>query len=159
MCLEIKNKEIYQFFGHSRYRYIQPTFRGYKLYIISGFNLVLKRSRILAYILIPNEAITTYNNMFNKLKNDFGFMTKIFTIYFKRVSAKAVKNNFPDVYLVKCFLYLVKCIWKYLKKFGLTEKDNINETIELSYNIKMLCFVAPENIYSINKKLQQKYNQ
>ena len=42
------------------------------------------------------------------------------------------------------------------KKFGLTEKENIKEAMELSYNIKMLCFVHPDNIYSIYKKIQKK---
>ena len=30
MCLEIKNKDIYQFFGDATYRCTPPTFRGYK---------------------------------------------------------------------------------------------------------------------------------
>ena len=52
----------------------------------------------------------------------------------------------------------MQCIWKRLKKFGLINKDNIKEIIELSYNIKMLCFVGPENIYSLYKKILKKYN-
>ena len=64
------------------------------------------------------------------------------------------QNNFPDIYLVKCFFF-VKSIWKYLKIFGLTEKENIKEGMELSYNIKMLCFVYPDNIYSITKTFKK----
>jgi len=51
MALEIKNKDIYQFFGDATYRCIPPTFRGYRLYVISGYHLTLKRAIILAYIL------------------------------------------------------------------------------------------------------------
>ena len=45
--------------------------------------------------------------MFNKLKNDFGFSPKIYTSDFNKASAKAVKSNFLNIYLVKCFFHLV----------------------------------------------------
>ena len=60
MAIEIKNKDIYHFFGDSTYRCVPPKFRGYRLYIISGYHLILKRARILAYILIQNETYMTY---------------------------------------------------------------------------------------------------
>jgi len=53
--------------------------------------------------------------MFNKLKNDFGFSPKIYTSDFNKASAKAVKSNYPNIYLVKCFFHFVQCIWKHLK--------------------------------------------
>ena len=96
--------------------------------------------------------------MFNKLKNVFGFSPKIYSCDFNKASAKAVKANFPEIYLVKCFFHFVQCIWKNLKKFGLTKSDNIKETTELTYNIKMLCFIDPENIYTLYKKILKKYN-
>ena len=71
ICLKIKNKDIYQFFGDSIYRCTPPTFRSYRLYFISGYNFFIKKSRILSYILIPNETLITYNTMFHNLKNDF----------------------------------------------------------------------------------------
>ena len=107
MALKIKNKNIYQFFGDATYRYVSPTFRGYRLYVISGYHLILKRAIILAYILIQNETYMTYNTMFNKLKNDFGFSPKTYTCDFNKASAKAVKSNFPNIYLVKCFFHFV----------------------------------------------------
>jgi len=96
--------------------------------------------------------------MFNKLKNDFVFSPKIYTCDFNKAQAKAVKDNFPEIYLVKCFFHFVQCIWKNFKKLGLTKSDNIKETTELTYNIKMLCFIDPENIYTLYKKILKKYN-
>lgn len=64
MINEIKNNNIYQFFGDATYRCIPPTFKGYRLYIISGYNLLIKRTRILAFILIPNETEQTYEECF-----------------------------------------------------------------------------------------------
>ena len=50
---EIKNKDIYQYFWYATYRCVPPTFRKYRLYILSVFNLNLKKTMILAMILIP----------------------------------------------------------------------------------------------------------
>lgn len=71
ICFKIKNKDVYQFFLDAIYRCTLPTFRRYRLYFTSGYNFFTKRSRILSYILIPNETLITYNTMFDKLKNDF----------------------------------------------------------------------------------------
>ena len=64
----LKSNDINQYFGDATYRALPPTMRNYKLYIISGFNLIEKRTRIGAFILIPNETETTYYNMFYNLK-------------------------------------------------------------------------------------------
>ena len=79
------------------------------------YNCVIKRTRIVAFILIPNEICTNYNAMFLKLKNDFCFKPKIFNVDFNQASIKAVKNNFLEVYLVKCFFHFIKCFENILK--------------------------------------------
>ena len=43
MSKEIKNKDIYQYFGDATYRCVPPTFRKYRLYILFVFNLNLKK--------------------------------------------------------------------------------------------------------------------
>lgn len=82
MCMEIKDNNIYQFFGDATYWCVSPTFRNYKLYIISRFHLKLKRTRILTYSLIPNETKTTYLILFNNLKAKYGFNPKLYTMDF-----------------------------------------------------------------------------
>lgn len=44
-----------------------------------------------------------------------------------------------------------------MKKKGLTSKENINEALELLFNIKLLCFTDPENISYLYKKIKEKY--
>ena len=115
MIIEIRNKDIYQYFGDAIYRCTPSTLRGYKLYVISGYNFVIKRTIIVAFILTPNETFTTYNSLFHKLKNDFCFKPKIFNVDFNQASTKAVKKNFLEVYLVKCFFHFIKCFENILK--------------------------------------------
>lgn len=64
----LKNSEITQYFGDATYRAVPPTLRKFKLYIISGFNILEKHTRIGAFILIPNETETTYYYMFSSKK-------------------------------------------------------------------------------------------
>ena len=51
---------IISFFGDATYRCIPPILRNYKLYIWSGFNLKIKRTRLIAYALLPNQTKGTY---------------------------------------------------------------------------------------------------
>lgn len=41
MCIEIKNKD-YQYFGYGTYRCLPLTLGNYRLYILSGFYLIVK---------------------------------------------------------------------------------------------------------------------
>ena len=97
MTEEIKNKNFFSIFCDPTYRCLPPTFRNYKLYIISGFKLIEKRTRILSYILLPNETEQTYTQLFERLKNDYGFFPKIFTMDFHKPSSKALKKIFPNI--------------------------------------------------------------
>lgn len=124
------------------------TFRKYRRYIISDFNLLAKITRIISYILIPNETYTTYYNLFIILKNKYGFISKIFCIYFNRASAKTIKAVFPS-----------QSIWKRLKKYLCNESKFKNKTIELTFNLKRLCFIEPNNIYIIYKKIENYYSE
>ena len=125
MCIEIKNPNIYQYFGDSTIRCVPPTFRNFKLYIISGFNLNIKRVRLVVYALIPNETERTFSILFESLKEKFAFNPKIYTSDFQKSSTKALKKIFPNVYLVKCFFHFTQCIFKHIKKLGLSKKNFI----------------------------------
>jgi len=59
MFIDIKNKNIYQW--------------KYRLYVISGFNFLLKKTKILSYILIHNVTFSSYNEIFKNLMNEFEY--------------------------------------------------------------------------------------
>jgi len=152
MSREIKNKDIYQFFGDATYRCVPPTFRKYRLYILSGFNLQLKKTMIVAMILIPNETQITYKEMFKNLKNIFGFNPRLFNMDFNKAECIALKEIFPNVYIIKCFFHYIQCLYKYIKKSCLNIKEYKTDISELLLNLKMLSFIEPDNISYIYKK-------
>ena len=155
MSKEIKNKDIYQFFGEATYRCIPPTFRTYRLYILSGFNLIIKKTMILAFILILNETIITYKEMFKNLKNIFGFNPRLFNMDFNKAECVALKKIFPNIYVIKCFFHYIQCLYKHIKKYGLNKKEYKNEIYELLFNLKMLSFIEAESISYIYKKIKK----
>lgn len=83
---------------------------------------------------------------------------KIFTIDFNKASAKALKQVFPKVYIVKCFFHFVNCLGKYLKKYSLLDQENKKNSFELLFNLKRLSFIEPNNIFTLYKKINKKYN-
>ena len=96
--------------------------------------------------------------MFKNLKNKSGFSPKLFNIDFNNALFKAIKQNFPDVYIIKCFFHYVQSLFKKIKKLGLNKKNFNKELFELLYNIKMLSFIKPDIISNVSKKLKKKYN-
>ena len=159
MMKEIRNKDIYQFFGDATYRCVPPSFRSYRLYVISGFNMIIKRTRILSYALIQNETEKTFNVLFSNLKNKFGFNPKLFNIDFNKASCKAIKKVFPNIYIVKCFFHFNQCLYKKLKQLGLTKKLFKDDILEILFNLKRLAFIDPKDIPNLYKKIKTKYNK
>ena len=96
--------------------------------------------------------------MFKYLKNKFGFNPKLFNIDFNKDSCKAIKQNFPDIYIIKCFFHYVQSIFQKIKKLGLNKNKFNKELYELLYNIKILSFINPGNIPNVYKKIKKKYN-
>ena len=112
----------------------------------------------MAYILIQNEATNTYEVLFENVKNKFGFNPKLFTMDFQKSSAKAIKNIFPNIYFIKCFFHFIQSLIKNLKKYNLFKNEFKKEIYELLFNLKMLSFINPDNIYNIYKKIKKKFN-
>lgn len=154
----LKNNEINQYFGDATYRAVPPTMRRYRLYIISGFNLLEKHTRIGAFILIPNETESTYYNMFYYLKNNFGFNPKIFTLDFNKALTNALKQIYPNIYIIKCYYHYVNSIWKNLRKLRVYQEENKKEVFELALNLKKLPFINPKNIPKLYKKIETNYS-
>ena len=159
MMKEIRNKIIYQYFGDTNYRFIPPSFRSYRLYVISGFNMMKKRTRILSYILIPNETEKTYKVYFSNLKNKFCFNPRLFNMDFNKASCKAIKSVYPNIYIVKCFFHFTQYLYKKLKQLGLTKIKFKDDILELLFNLKRLSLINPKEIPILYKKIKNKYNK
>lgn len=71
---------------------------------------------------------------------------------FQKSSAKAIKKVFPNIYLIKRFFHFIQSLIKNFKKYNLFKKEFKKEIYELLFNLKMLSFIIPDNIYNIYKK-------
>ena len=73
----------------------------------SGFNLKERKLLIYAYSLLPDESFITYNKLFSILKNVYKFEPKIFTLDFCKASANAIKENYPNCIIIKCYFHWI----------------------------------------------------
>jgi hypothetical protein len=134
-----------------------PTIRKFKLFVISGFNLKDKKTHICLYSLIPDEKYETFNKLFSVLKNTYKFYPKIFTTDFSNSLTKILNDNFSDYNLIKCYFHWTQAIMKYIKKLGLYEKDEINKTRELIFNIKLMAFLEPKLLQKFYKLITDEF--
>ena len=141
MIINLCNNNISKYFGDTTYHCIPPTMRKYKLFIISGFDLKKKKISICCYALIPDETFVTYNEVFSLLKQNYKFSPKIFTLDYNKALSNALKAQYPDCLLMKCYFHWVKAIYSHLKKFGYYNGDKKSRTNELLYNIKCMAFI------------------
>ena len=157
MIKNLLNLNIQQYFGDTTYHCIPPTIRKFKLFVISGFNLKDKITHICLYSLIPDEKYETFNKLFSVLKNSYKFYPKIFTTDFSNSLTKALNDNFPDCNLIKCYFHWTQALMKNIKKLGLYEKDKINKTRELLFNIKLMAFLEPKLLQKFYKLITDEY--
>ena len=153
----IINKNIKQCFADVTYKCIPPSFINYKLFILCGIDVVEIKRKLLAIVLIPNEKEFTYSQLYSELKNSYFFNPIILTSDFCKAHLKSVRKIFPEVKLLPCFFHFCQAIYKNLKKWNYFKKENINEGLELLFNIKKLCFINPSNIKKAFKKIKKNY--
>lgn len=94
--------------------------------------------------------------MFDILKHNF-FNLKIY-IFDLFCSQYYFKNNIPKCQYYKLLFPFFTINLEKVKKFNLTDIINIQEARELIYNIKILCFINPDNIYKHYKLIKEKFN-
>ena len=110
MYNEIKNKNIYQYFWDETFSFVPSLFGTFRLYVISGFNILIKRTKIFSYILISNETEMTFLEIFKCLKNKFGFQPRFFNMDFYKESCKALKKSISKYIYNKVFFSLCEII-------------------------------------------------
>ena len=102
------NKNIKQCFADVTYKCIPPSFVNYKLFILCGIDVIDKKRKLLAIVLIPNEKEYTYSQIYSELKNSYFFNPIILASDFCKAHLNSVRKIFPEVKLLPCFFHLSK---------------------------------------------------
>lgn len=157
MVDNLQNDNIQQYFTDITYHCIPPTVRRYKLIILSGFNLKDKKTHICAYGLIPDEKFETIKKFFFELKNNYKFNPKIITTDYSKSITKAIYENFPECLMIKCFFHWMQALWKKLKEMGYTQKNNISNTKEFIFNLKLMAFLDSKVLKKFYKLIVEEY--
>ena len=72
---------------------------------------------------------------------------------------KAIKENYPNCIIIKCYFHWIQAIYKRLKKDGYCYKDKIIKTHEFLYNIKLMPFLEYKMLKRFYDKLIEKYEK
>ena len=67
------------------------------MFVLSGFNLREKKTKLCAYVLLPDEKYETYYRLFSILKNTYYFEPKLINIDFSKSLTKPSMKLFLNV--------------------------------------------------------------
>lgn len=70
---------------------------------------------ICAYGLLPNEKFATISKCFSILHNLYKFIPKIVITDFNKSFTKAIKTNYPECLIIKCFFHWIQALCLKLK--------------------------------------------
>ena len=147
-----------QFFCYTTYRWVPPTFKHYKLFVVSSYDFKEQKLFICAYCLIPNEFEDTYEFIFKKLKENFGFNPLLIISDFSKSITNALKLVFLNCIQIRCLFHFIKALNNKSNNMGLNTKDNIRKVNEILFNLELLAFISPKNIKDIYLDIEKNYN-
>ena len=134
-----------QFFCDTTYKCIPPTFKHYKLFVVSSYDFKDQKIIICAYCLIHNELEEIYEFIFKKLKENFRFNPLLITSDFSKSITYALKLVFSNYIQIRCLFLFVKALNNKINKLGLNTNDNRQKINKILFNLKLLAFISPNN--------------
>ena len=109
---------------------------NYKILVLSGFYIEVKKVKLLCLALIPNQKESTITKFLNIMKNTYLFNPLIMTIDFGYSLVNSIRYAFLKIKLVPCLFHFAQCKVKLLKKLNLFSKKNNYIGIEILFNIE-----------------------
>jgi hypothetical protein len=95
----------------------------------------------MCFFLINNEDESTFDNIFQNLKDNYSFRPRNIMCDFSKAQIKSIQKFFKDCKLHCCFFHFSQCIWNIFRKYNLCGKNTYNENSSLLFNIQILCFI------------------
>lgn len=103
MYNNLKDNQINKFFFDCTYKMVHPNKNKFKLMVLSGFNIVSKKTLLCLFVLLPNEKENTFKALFKILKENYHFNPRNIICDFALWQIKAVKEIYPDTQIHCCF--------------------------------------------------------
>ena len=77
------------------YKMVHPNKNKFKLMVLSGFNIVSKKTLLCLFVLLPNEKENTFKALFKILKENYHFNPRNIMCDFSLGQIKEVKEIYP----------------------------------------------------------------
>ena len=141
------------------YKCVPPTPNKLRLLVVSGFDELINKTRICAFILLMDEKDDTFLEIFKVLREEPFHMNPLYLMSdFALGQIKAAIKIFPIVLYNGCFFHWSQCIWNKFQDLGLGGKGTYKKNITLLFNLQILCFISPTKIKPLYKKIKNKFD-
>ena len=86
------------------YKCVPQSSPRFKLMVLTGFDPEEKKTKLCAFILINNENESTFDNIFQNLKDNYSFRPRNIMCDFSKAQIKSIQKIFKDCKLHMQFL-------------------------------------------------------
>ena len=116
MRLDLMKNTIKQGFIDISFKCDLLGIQNYKILVLSGLDIEVKKTKLLSLALIPNQKESTIIKFLNIMKNTYLFKPLIMTSDFGKFLVIIIRNVYQKIKWVPCFYYFSQCQVKRLKK-------------------------------------------
>ena len=154
----LQNKiQIKQWFIDATYYAIPRKNNSFKLLIIAGFNIVENKTILGAIILIQNENVETFTQIFKTLNIKYNFQPETINVDCNSAEVISIKKIFTNTTIIICYYHIIKKFIQHLPEIRKKDKEIKKKAKNLLNNMKILLFLKRENVLKFYQMISDKY--
>ena len=146
-----------QFFADCTYNVVPYINKNFKLYVLNAFNTIENKTELCALILISNENIETYVNIYEYLINKYKFNPTKLTVDCQKSHILAILKLFPNCCLIICYFHIIMRIVIHLTEIRSKNLEKKEMAKNLLANMKILLFIPQTDIINYFELIREKY--
>ena len=146
-----------QFFADCTYNVVPYINKNFKLYVLNAFNTIENKTELCALILISNENIETYVNIYEYLINKYKFNPTKLTVDCQKSHILAILKLFPNCCLIICYFHIIRRLVIHLPEIRSKNLEKKEMVKNLLANMKILLFIPQTDIINYFELIREKY--
>ena len=154
----IKNNNMHsQFFQIAYNNVILSQIKNFKLYILIAFNNEKQKSELCSLVLINNENIETFNNIYQYLFKKYKFQPIKMKVERQKAHIISIQKIYPNCYIIICYFHIIRILVIHLPQIRSKNKESKELAKNLLTNMKILLFLPQRYIYQFFDLIKNRY--
>ena len=152
----LSDNNINQYYIDGTYKLIPDTDIFSAVILLLGFNFQKNLNLLCLVGCFGDEKEETYNHFYNILKNKYDFNPKFLTCDFMKSNLNSIKNIFKeDTKIITCYFHFIQILWRKANSLHLRNKNYIQTTKLLIFNLKLLPFLKFDDMLKFYKEIKR----